>query len=616
MNSNQTNNSDVQEKRKHVARAIEHDGHVLYMSTSMDPSNPDSTIVHVNALGTIKVWLSRVELPGDEEQKAKAILEYLSEISMHVDGEYLTLPQLASRKPGTWHSQQDFPFVDTAYKADPRNGDARTQLYRYLNEEVVELQRVRNYDVDVVDCYNILVSDEDFRRTMLDIYRRHPWLVRHTSEKEILGNFEAEGRSWQKYIKRNPDEAVKWLIDNNMTSLNVGVSRDLHNNFENVFKRPIELHAVRALAGLQHFGLDTSYATNVFLDVISALPPEWASDWCKAENIEVAKELSSVCALPIINSRTDVRRLLASSKGNVLAYGDDMHRKVREACDFLRSFHSEIAAPVLGLMKEQKLLENNLSDFQILETSGRRFNGEITRKMLGFEGLGKLLELSEEWHRTQAEIRAKIAENIEQAKWPGLIENYQARNGLLLVALTTPKQLENEGKVGRDDNGMLGLNHCVGSFYGTCLAGESHIISVRRRNGKVWERVSTIEYKLDRDQLVQVQHHGTGNSNPVEEAATAVKEFEDLALRGKVTLNIEEIARHKEAFRKIPMHDNREKLERGLDGWKPLLKRDYRDISVDDLVQKMCDLNVGTSNYAQQQLPAFQVNIPRNIMKL
>lgn len=609
MNSNPTNNSEVQEKLKHVARAIEHQGHILFMSTSMDPSNPDSTIVHVNAGNTIKVWLSRVELPGDEEQKAKAILEYLNEISEHVDGDYLALPH-------HWHTQQEFPFVDTVYKADPRNEKARSQLYGRLNKEDIDLQSVRDRDVDVVDCYNILVSDEDFRRTMLDIYRRHPWLVRHTNEKDILSNFEADGRSWHKYIKRNPDEAVKWLIDNGMTSLKVGVSGAYYNNVENVFKRPIELHAVRALAGLQHFALDTSYATNVFLDVISALPPEWASDWCRPENIEAAKELSSICALPIVNSRKDVRRLLASSKGNVQAYGDDINCKVREACDFLRSFHNEISAPVLGIMKEQKLNENNLSDFQTLDTEARRFNAEITRKMLGFEGLGKVLELSAKWHRTQAEIRAKISLNMDRAKWPGLIENYQAKNGLLLVPLTTPKQLENEGKVGRDDNGMLGLNHCVGSFYGTCLAGESHIISVRRRNGKAWERVSTIEYKIDRDQLVQVQHHGTGNSKPADEAVTAVKEFEDLALRRKVPLNIEEIARHKEAFRKIPIHDNREKLERGLDGWKPLLKREYRNISVDDVVQKMFDLNIGASNYAQQQLAAFQVNIPRNIMRL
>lgn len=601
------------EKRKHVARTIHHGGHTFYMSTSMDSSNPDTTLVHVNARGTMKVWLSRVELPGGEELKAKAIMEYVNEVSKHVDGDHLTLPPLASRKAGQhWHSQQEFPFVDITYKADPRNEEARTQLYRRLNEEIIYLQSVRNRDVDVVDCYNILVSDEDFRGTMLDIYRRHPWLVRHASEKDIVGNFDADGKPWQKYIKRNPDEAVKWLIDNGMTSLNVGVSRDLHNNFENVFKRPIELHAVRALAGLPHYSLDQSYATNVFLDIISALPPEWASDWCRLENIEVAKEFSSVCALPIVNSRKDVRRLLASSKGNVHAYGDDIRRKVREASDFLRSFHTEIAAPVLGLMKERKLIENNLSDFRTLDAEGKRFNAEITRKMLGFEGLGKVLELSAKWHRTQAEIRARISLNMDQAKWPGLIENYQAKNGLLLVSLTTPKQLENEGKVGRDDNGMLGLNHCVGSFYGACLAGESHIISVRRRNGKDWERVSTIEYKLDGDRLVLVQHHGTGNSKPVDQAATAVKEFEDLALRGKVSLNIAEVARHKEEFRENPMRDDREKLERGLDGWKPLLKRDYRDISVDDLVQKMFDLNIGASNYTQ--LAAFQVNIPRNVI--
>lgn len=128
----------------------------------------------------------------------------------------------------------------------------------------------------------------------------------------------------------------------------------------------------------------------------------------------------------------------------------------------------------------------------------------------------------------QSLIWHQLIVNLEKSKdareklalldqWPVLFPNPIHVNDLHVVSVTTIDEIEAEGRE---------LEHCVGTYVNKCILGESHIVSVRDKQGK---RLSTAEIELVEEYdgtiiPMLVQHQGLSNQQPVPEAQHALDE--------------------------------------------------------------------------------------------
>lgn len=145
------------------------------------------------------------------------------------------------------------------------------------------------------------------------------------------------------------------------------------------------------------------------------------------------------------------------------------------------------------------------------------------------KGLGGLLETYEAFHGIQTALAAAHGNFSGVDSWRSLAERKEHRvDGYVLRFLTTAEELHYEGHEGRDTDGHWGLEHCVASHVGLCLAGGSHILSIRRtgEGGRPGERVSTAEIRMERGgRFKVVQHLGRLNAEPESGAVEAFGRF-------------------------------------------------------------------------------------------
>ncbi len=162
--------------------------------------------------------------------------------------------------------------------------------------------------------------------------------------------------------------------------------------------------------------------------------------------------------------------------------------------------------------------------------------------------LTTMIEVSREWHAREARMRALVAiANDGAAKVPDWPPAYpEAWVGDVWVhVLTSELELLAEGSTGADD-GIDGLGHCVGGYSERCLGGGCRILSLRRMSADGgWTRLSTAEVTNDFDHSEHamggdpgldgievevaghtvVQHVGSGNSDPAEDARAALDAY-------------------------------------------------------------------------------------------
>jgi len=134
----------------------------------------------------------------------------------------------------------------------------------------------------------------------------------------------------------------------------------------------------------------------------------------------------------------------------------------------------------------------------------------------------RLAALSRHWHQWQIQaLDASLAEGSADGMehWPTFIDSPWPCNGLVVVPLTTPWHLKDEGSK---------MQHCVGGYASSCLFYGAHIFSIRNRaNG---QSLSTFEIRLtdsvaDPDPFYLMQHQGPHNTDPPENCTAVLDAF-------------------------------------------------------------------------------------------
>ena len=142
---------------------------------------------------------------------------------------------------------------------------------------------------------------------------------------------------------------------------------------------------------------------------------------------------------------------------------------------------------------------------------------------------------------------------VAEDGWAPLCNAMLAPNGVSIVPLTDPRELEDEGRgLGGGStlnaDGSHGLAHCVGGYSESCRKHGHHIISFRlvEPNGS-FKRLSTLELmpisQGDRS-LKSKQHKGKRNTDPPAEAKDAWAWFRQAVSDARVPLNYEGIRQY------------------------------------------------------------------------
>jgi hypothetical protein len=109
--------------------------------------------------------------------------------------------------------------------------------------------------------------------------------------------------------------------------------------------------------------------------------------------------------------------------------------------------------------------------------------------LFGGKGLLAALRSSGDWHARQPAMDLSLRTAADPRSWDPPFAPFEAPDGRWLVALSSAADLAAEGAA---------LRHCVGTYAGKCLSGESVIVSLRR--GMAGEgRSSTAEFSLARE---------------------------------------------------------------------------------------------------------------------
>lgn len=129
-----------------------------------------------------------------------------------------------------------------------------------------------------------------------------------------------------------------------------------------------------------------------------------------------------------------------------------------------------------------------------------------------------LVRQSEIWHQRIHQLRTSDPKPVDLeilAWWPALPGLPWISNGLAIVALNTPAALQEEGSR---------LAHCVAGYAYRCVAGNSHIVSLRNESG---ESASTAEIccEIGKSKSIEprvLQHRGQENGFPARECVAAL----------------------------------------------------------------------------------------------
>lgn len=134
----------------------------------------------------------------------------------------------------------------------------------------------------------------------------------------------------------------------------------------------------------------------------------------------------------------------------------------------------------------------------------------------------RITALSRHWHQWQIQaLEDSLSDDStdDMVHWPTFIDAPWPCNDLIVVPLTTPWHLKDEGSK---------MQHCVGGYTSSCLFYGSHIFSIRSKgSGK---SLSTVEIELsdniaDPDPFFIMQHKGPHNNTPPEECTDALDAF-------------------------------------------------------------------------------------------
>jgi hypothetical protein len=156
--------------------------------------------------------------------------------------------------------------------------------------------------------------------------------------------------------------------------------------------------------------------------------------------------------------------------------------------------------------------------------------------LCGYRSFPEIVAASDRWHELPHLHNAMGLH--PDTRWPVPFDVLELEGGWSLRALSTMRDLVDEGRRDADASGMAGLSHCVASYGPDCLEGNSLILSLRREVEGIERRVGTIELTPFPDGAwtfggvphAIVQHRGHANAAPTRGAQAMVERALTLAV--------------------------------------------------------------------------------------
>lgn len=218
---------------------------------------------------------------------------------------------------------------------------------------------------------------------------------------------------------------------------------------------------------------------------------------------------------------------------------------------------------------------------------------EMSMRLL-FQGrtFASTLITSATWHRRGVGLPDC---DLGNWSWAPLLPAWMDKpSGIEFVVLTDRAALLAEGAKGTDATGAAGLNHCVGGYGERCLRGQSTIVSLRRREGDGYRRLSTAEIRIEPQGVRVVQHRGMGNGEPAPDASAAFSRYVE-GLENDPALPIDRAGWQEPRRRGAPDlericgYDWRDEsaILAALRAWRSYLTKRSQDLDVDGLMNAL-----------------------------
>jgi hypothetical protein len=295
--------------------------------------------------------------------------------------------------------------------------------------------------------------------------------------------------------------------------------------------------------------------TTIVAYVLSRLPQDWTPR-SEAEWVSLARIADPLhVALRTLATDIDTSSFI-NAKGRWAETTDRLAKRlnvdphevpvllpsvVAGVTDMVAAFARQVAMPALAVSRslrrdaQAKIGEHH--KIQLNNDLGYVAKALARRLLLGGRSLGSILELSVRWHGNQAVIDGAIETItprittgktlIDPSFWPAGLPDWDV-NGILIKVLTTQRELEDEGRHGKNADGSDGLAHCVGGYAWQCKMSRTRIISFRKRTDDGGEsRLSTAQIKFEglAYKAVVVQHYGPYNTTPPKSSGAALDKY-------------------------------------------------------------------------------------------
>ena len=377
---------------------------------------------------------------------------------------------------------------------------------------------------------------------------------------------------------------------------------------------------------------DHGIPSEVLVQTLGRIPADWfprdADDWkafCDLTDVgfrDFAREMrerpDKLCP-NAAGKWAEVRTRVAKAAASTLP-PEDLNPEARKAWrpegdesrEGLSSSFAN-AQDVIHMFRDLVVLPVAVSEVQddsFIGPEGRQLAFEAAARILfGGKSLVAIMEAQRLWHSQAANVLAAtetpalprpVLREVAEDGWAPLCDVVTAPNGVVIVPLTDPRELQDEGSggpgnPGPDRNGIMGLGHCVGGYSAQCKKGTSHIVSFRVPTQDGFRRLSTAEFNqlsADSDILSCRQHHGVRNGSPPKEAKEAFDWFVGEVASQRIPLNRDGIRMVLEG--KPPITDDVQRacgydrkdldlVAKVLAAWKPHLPKRFRDMDVDAL---------------------------------
>ena len=209
----------------------------------------------------------------------------------------------------------------------------------------------------------------------------------------------------------------------------------------------------------------------------------------------------------------------------------------------------------------------------------------------GDKTLAGLVAASMQWHARQGAMDADLSAFAplpeEISGWAPGLPRHETK-GIVLQPLTSTNELVAEGRLGANDDGTFGLDHCVGGYSGVCRRGASRIVSLRRfaSDGSII-RLSTAEIDVSEDSYPVLQHLAESNSPPSPDCQAALESYLAAIQSGKLPVDRSAFTTPDDSdMHEAILHDLEAAgydfrtpgaFERAMATWSPFLPRYARD---------------------------------------